>query len=510
MLIASPPVDYHLQRPGSSGIPCGPHLSIRDPLGLERELPSGYSGAICVRGLPTITDSAEADASGPSRSTHTWYDTDDVGHIDQDGYLFVQGHASDMIHRGCTVISPLEVEDAVLSVAADIVTEVLAFPVPHDVLRQTVGVAVVSSLSLPRPSLADLHARLTDTLARTKLPFVMVYMDSLPESILGRPIRFDLSSRLDLPVQTDMIPWIHRHYEASLDQQCSLEPIPCSQVKIDLELAGHSLYDLPDVVEAAVRQLPDGSLQAAVYTTNGVLTATSLKTSLRHVLPGYNVPESIFVLQESLPRSEDHIDFDSVQRASELLSLRLSSTSLLVRGIVANLLGKEISSITGDSDFFLLGGIPANLGQLSLAIFQETGYKLSLAELCLNSTINGMAAFIDSKRTTAKIVSTHSEESHATSFSASHLYKATLEKDERGRCFGNMLSTLAELDSDPLYDGFRRHQRHPFVLLVQMIPVTFFPPLRAAWTCMSLSWSNCFIADSSSSKGHSHLHSFRT
>ena len=62
MPIASPPTTYQLDRPGCSGIACGPYLSIRDPLNLERELPVGQTGAVSVRGLPTFTG-YETDAA---------------------------------------------------------------------------------------------------------------------------------------------------------------------------------------------------------------------------------------------------------------------------------------------------------------------------------------------------------------------------------------------------------------------------------------------------------------
>lgn len=93
MPIASPAVTYQLERPGCSGVPCGPHLSIRDPHDIDRPLPIGIDGAVCVRGLPTF-DGYEI---GPGRidkscfSRGGWFDTGDVGHMDADEYLYVTG-----------------------------------------------------------------------------------------------------------------------------------------------------------------------------------------------------------------------------------------------------------------------------------------------------------------------------------------------------------------------------------------------------------------------------------
>jgi acyl-CoA synthetase (AMP-forming)/AMP-acid ligase II len=94
MPITSPPTNYLLDRPGSSGIACGPHLSVRDPLDISTQLPCGKTGAICVRGTPTFEGyevssdiSVPLDRSGFSREG--WFDTGDVGCMDSDGWDFL-------------------------------------------------------------------------------------------------------------------------------------------------------------------------------------------------------------------------------------------------------------------------------------------------------------------------------------------------------------------------------------------------------------------------------------
>ena len=94
MPITSPPTNYQLDRPGSSGIACGPHLSIRDPADMSRQLSCGTIGAICVRGIPTFEGyeispdiSVPLDKSGFSREG--WFDSGDVGYMDIDGWVLV-------------------------------------------------------------------------------------------------------------------------------------------------------------------------------------------------------------------------------------------------------------------------------------------------------------------------------------------------------------------------------------------------------------------------------------
>lgn len=92
MPIASPPQDYRLERPGCSGIACGPEVSIRDPSNIERELPQGQTGAIAVRGFPTFSGyEVSSDRSVPLDtscfSPEGWFNTGDMGYMDNEGYV---------------------------------------------------------------------------------------------------------------------------------------------------------------------------------------------------------------------------------------------------------------------------------------------------------------------------------------------------------------------------------------------------------------------------------------
>jgi len=59
-----------------------------------------------------------------------WFRTGDLGYLDRDGYLFIVGRIKDVINRGGQKISPLEVEEVLLSHPA--VLEAGVFAVPHE------------------------------------------------------------------------------------------------------------------------------------------------------------------------------------------------------------------------------------------------------------------------------------------------------------------------------------------------------------------------------------------
>lgn len=125
-------MSYQLERPGCSGIACGPYMSIRDPLNIERELPCGETGAVSVRGLPTfagyeLTPDINAPLDTSAFSSEGWFDSGDMGYVDDDGYLFITGRSKEIINRGGEVISPLEIEEAIVTAAKDYVKVVSFF-----------------------------------------------------------------------------------------------------------------------------------------------------------------------------------------------------------------------------------------------------------------------------------------------------------------------------------------------------------------------------------------------
>lgn len=477
MPIASPPTTYQLERPGCSGIACGPYLSIRDPLDLERELPRGQTGGVCVRGLPTFLG-YEKDRGEPLDtsvfSSEGWFDSGDCGFMDEDGYLFITGRSKEIINRGGEVISPFEIEEAVLVVAKDRVKATIAFSVDHQVLQEAIGVVIVPQPNAPRVSLSELQDLLKEQLHPSKWPFFIVYMDDLPKNSAGKPLRIKLASRLNLGMTTDALPLLERHYEARApDKNVPLsEPIPSSRVSCHQSLTQKAILDIEQVEDVAMRRQNDGTLEAFVYSSFKVVTVDFMKQSLRKVLHGYSIPNEFHIFDKPLPREDGEVDFRAMEEAiKEKNASNMSPRALLVRDIVSDLLAKDPALISGTSDFFLLGGNSLLLGRLSYAVRKETGASLKVADLFNHSTINGLAALIDD---------------HTTAFMASATARRGVnewdqETPTASRIFeptkgGGELGGVSPRDKG-------RSQYHPLCLIVQSIPILFFYPCKAAWNC---------------------------
>ncbi|MFZ0215020.1 MAG: AMP-binding protein [Candidatus Dormiibacterota bacterium] len=110
--ITANPVPPEPHKAGSAGRPVGVELRVVDRRGRRR--PAGTVGAVEVRG-PSVVEHYLTPGPGESlrsaRKPDGWLRTGDIGHLDQDGYLFLAGRADDVINRGGEKVYPRPIED---------------------------------------------------------------------------------------------------------------------------------------------------------------------------------------------------------------------------------------------------------------------------------------------------------------------------------------------------------------------------------------------------------------
>ena len=113
-MITANPLDGP-RKAGSAGRPAGTEVRVvsRDE-DLLRPCPPGTIGRVQIRGPGVITEYA---AGGPAGAIDAdgWLETGDLGHLDQDGYLFLAGRSDDVINRGGEKIYPREIEEFLLT-----------------------------------------------------------------------------------------------------------------------------------------------------------------------------------------------------------------------------------------------------------------------------------------------------------------------------------------------------------------------------------------------------------
>ena len=120
-----------------------------------------------------------------------WLHTDDIGTIDTQGRLQVQGRRGDMIVTGGENVWPDAVE-AVLARHTD-VAEVAVAGIDDPEWGQRVAAWVVPRNATNPPTLASLRALVAEELAAFMAPKELVVVDALPRTALGKVQRHALT-----------------------------------------------------------------------------------------------------------------------------------------------------------------------------------------------------------------------------------------------------------------------------------------------------------------------------
>jgi fatty-acyl-CoA synthase len=173
-----------------------------------RELAPFETGEICVIGPAVFAgyyDNPEANAKA---FRDGWFRTGDLGHMDEEGFVYITGRASDMYISGGSNIYPREVEEKILTHPA--IGEVAVLGVPDPVWGE-VGIAVcVPREGADTVSEADMAGFLAPKLARYKMPKRFLFWDALPKSGYGKVpkglVRDELEARGSLDPATKAFP----------------------------------------------------------------------------------------------------------------------------------------------------------------------------------------------------------------------------------------------------------------------------------------------------------------
>ena len=135
-------------------------------------------------GEPELT----ADAFSTDVEDVRWFRTDDLGHIEDDGRLVVDGRADDVIITGGMKVTPGVVEDAVTRHVPE-VAEVVVLGVPDPEWGETVCAAVTLLDPTTHLTAADLRSRLSGILPDAALPRRVVVLPTIPLRGPGKPDR---------------------------------------------------------------------------------------------------------------------------------------------------------------------------------------------------------------------------------------------------------------------------------------------------------------------------------
>ena len=174
-----------LRKPGSVGRPWpGSTVRILDDDG--QELPAGSIGTVYMQMGGSSFEYHKAPDKTAESTMNGMFTLGDVGHLDEDGYLFLHDRKSDMIISGGVNIYPAEIESELITHPK--VADVAVFGVPHDDWGEQVKAVVQpeEGISADDALTADLLAYAETRLARFKLPRSVDYVDALPRDPNGK------------------------------------------------------------------------------------------------------------------------------------------------------------------------------------------------------------------------------------------------------------------------------------------------------------------------------------
>ncbi|MDQ2621623.1 MAG: o-succinylbenzoate--CoA ligase [Actinomycetota bacterium] len=143
------------------------------------------AGEILVQG-PTVSAGA-LDADG-------WLHTGDIGRIDEEGFLYVEGRTDDMIITGGENVNPGEVEDALVRHPDVLEAAVIGRPDPE---WQQAVTAVVVLRDPANVTVEDLRDHCAGLLAGYKVPKGIEIVRSLPRTASGKLHRAALREQAD-------------------------------------------------------------------------------------------------------------------------------------------------------------------------------------------------------------------------------------------------------------------------------------------------------------------------
>jgi acyl-CoA synthetase (AMP-forming)/AMP-acid ligase II len=169
---------------GSVGIPFIDALVIIDENG--ELLKSNSIGEIIIKDEAVFSGYEGAPEEKNTTFIDGWFRTGDLGYIDDEGYLFLTGRKKEMINKGGEKISPEEIDTVLRSHHG--VREAMSFMVRDPVLGEDVAAMVVPADE--KVTETDLRLFLLDRLVQFKVPRRIWFVDAIPRSPAGKPLRY--------------------------------------------------------------------------------------------------------------------------------------------------------------------------------------------------------------------------------------------------------------------------------------------------------------------------------
>ena len=176
------------RKPGSVGLPIGDvQFQIRNDDGFV--LPVGDPGEICIKGHNIMMGYWNNLEATEASIKDGWLLTGDIGHLDNDGYLYITDRKKDMLLVNGINVYPREVEEIIYQF--DGVSEVAVVGINDPRKGDFVVACIVPDEGLKIDETV-LKSFLKTKLAAYKLPRKIIIMEALPRNATGKILKTEL------------------------------------------------------------------------------------------------------------------------------------------------------------------------------------------------------------------------------------------------------------------------------------------------------------------------------
>jgi acyl-CoA synthetase (AMP-forming)/AMP-acid ligase II len=180
-----------VRRAGSVGRPVPPTAAtIRDEIGTAA--PVGARGEIWLHSPIRRSYHRDEPATLRTWTEEGWLRTGDIGHLDAEGYLYVDGRALELIRRGAYIVYPSEVEAVLLEHPGVREAKVVGVLVPE--IGESVQAFIVPRGGADVTAI-ELGAHCAERLLAEKRPDFVEAVEALPRNVAGKVSVRELTSR---------------------------------------------------------------------------------------------------------------------------------------------------------------------------------------------------------------------------------------------------------------------------------------------------------------------------
>jgi fatty-acyl-CoA synthase len=181
--------DEHANAPPERLLSCGrpsPETEIRLVDEGGEDVPDGEAGEILLRAPFMMKGYSDPELTAETILPGRWLRTRDIGRFDADGYLTLVDRTSDMIVTGGYNVYPREVEDVLAGHEA--VAQAAVVGLPDDKWGEMVTAFIILHQGATADE-AELIAHAHAHLAGYKAPKAVRFVESIPLSAVGKPLR---------------------------------------------------------------------------------------------------------------------------------------------------------------------------------------------------------------------------------------------------------------------------------------------------------------------------------